>query len=660
MPAHSDRQIAAAIFCTALLAYSYLLGHPDQDHNANSRWDMVRAIVEDHSLIIDRFHHNTSDKAFVNGHFYSDKAPGSALLGVLVYAPIHALNQATGGVISEFAALNITRWFVVSIPSALLASLVFLACRRLGCSALWAALLALAFALGTPALPYATLYYSHQLSASLALLVVLLITPPTGSPPGWQPTTRTLVAAGLISALRIANEYQLSLVAVVCLVYLTYSLTPRSRVCWFALGLLPGVLGLALYNTAMFGSPWTFSYHLEATDAFQAEMSSGFASVTYPKPDALWYVSFSLARGLFSLSPFLILAFVGAWFTLQQKPRNPLLIIAILVGFGFIGFNAAIAAPHGGWTCGPRYALPGTPFLAILCAVPLGYGRSPWWKAIFAGLACVSIVKLVTVTVIDPHAPEVVANPLLDYWLPMGRLGYSSINPAFALGATGWLTAIPLLLILAAAIAAIVKISRRTSVSDTWSMPLRQGVAIAAAAGLLSFVPYAWIRQNDAYRAAFRADQCRRSGFRDAARAEYQAMLRFPQPTARYEAYRQLAYMQIEERQYNQALASMRDALAVAPEKLRPAAHAEMGHAYRHMGKLAESERWLRMARDFEPQLPQRRDDLGVVLLELGQWDEAESEFAAALQLDPKFAVSQQHLDQLLQLRRSATSAPAG
>jgi len=622
---------------------------------------MVRAIVEDHSLAIDRFHQNTSDKAFVNGHYYSDKAPGSALLGVAVYAPLAALNHATGHVISDFLSLNITRWFVVSLPSALLACLVYFASRRIGCPPLGSSLVALAFALGTPALPYATLYYSHQIAACLALLVVLLITPPVGATTHWQPSTQSLIVAGLFSALRIATEYQLSLVALICLVYLTWTLKPRGRVAWFALGLLPGVVGLALYNTYMFGNPWTLSYHHEATPGFQREMSAGIASVTYPKFSALWYVSFSLARGLFTLSPFLLFAFAGAFIALRQRPRNPLLVIASLVGFGFVCFNAAIAAPHGGWTCGPRYAIPGLPFLAILCAVSLAYAKSPWWKPIFAGLACISVIKLVTVTVIDPHAPEVVDNPLLDYWLPMGKLGYSSINPAYLLGLRGWATAIPLLLLLVVAIAGVIALAlRSTPQPNTWSMPLRLSISIAAAVGLLSLVPYAWIRQDDAYRTACRAFQCKHAGFREEARAEYHAMLRFPQPAARFEAYRQLGYLHLEDRRFAMALTSFRDALAEGPEKSRPTAHADMGRAYQVMGHLAEAEHCFRQARDFEPQSPERHDDLGVALFQLGQWDEAESEFSAALALDPQYSLSQLHLEQLLELRRSNENTPSG
>src|ERR1700735_5921787 len=50
--------------------------------NQNSRFDLLRAIVERHTLWIDAYHENTQDKAHFKGHYYSDKAPGLVFLAV--------------------------------------------------------------------------------------------------------------------------------------------------------------------------------------------------------------------------------------------------------------------------------------------------------------------------------------------------------------------------------------------------------------------------------------------------------------------------------------------------------------------------------------------------------------------------------------------------
>lgn len=50
--------------------------------NAYSRWASLAAMVEDHSLHIDRYYQHTIDWARTpRGHYYSNKAPGPALLG---------------------------------------------------------------------------------------------------------------------------------------------------------------------------------------------------------------------------------------------------------------------------------------------------------------------------------------------------------------------------------------------------------------------------------------------------------------------------------------------------------------------------------------------------------------------------------------------------
>ena len=54
--------------------------------NEDSRLALIAAVVERHRLDIDEDHEMTKDKAWYDGHYYSDKAIGTAVLGVPVYA----------------------------------------------------------------------------------------------------------------------------------------------------------------------------------------------------------------------------------------------------------------------------------------------------------------------------------------------------------------------------------------------------------------------------------------------------------------------------------------------------------------------------------------------------------------------------------------------
>jgi hypothetical protein len=76
----SHRRIAVLLGLVTFLSFTYF--YEGGGWNQNSRFDLLRAIVERHTLQIDAYHENTQDKAHFNGHYYSDKAPGLVFLAV--------------------------------------------------------------------------------------------------------------------------------------------------------------------------------------------------------------------------------------------------------------------------------------------------------------------------------------------------------------------------------------------------------------------------------------------------------------------------------------------------------------------------------------------------------------------------------------------------
>src|SRR5450432_4745408 len=76
----SHRKIAVLLGLVTFLSFTYF--YEGGGWNQNSRFDLLRAIVERHTLQIDAYHENTEDKAHFNGHYYSDKAPGLVFLAV--------------------------------------------------------------------------------------------------------------------------------------------------------------------------------------------------------------------------------------------------------------------------------------------------------------------------------------------------------------------------------------------------------------------------------------------------------------------------------------------------------------------------------------------------------------------------------------------------
>ena len=82
----TERRGAVAIFAAALILMGSLHSS-NTSWNVNSRMGLVFAVVERGSFSIDGYDEEheafpTMDKAFYNGHHYSDKAIGVSLLGI--------------------------------------------------------------------------------------------------------------------------------------------------------------------------------------------------------------------------------------------------------------------------------------------------------------------------------------------------------------------------------------------------------------------------------------------------------------------------------------------------------------------------------------------------------------------------------------------------
>src|SRR6185503_12287383 len=115
--------------------------------------------------------------------------------------------------------------------------------RALGLSAAWSARLTLAYALGTLALPYSTIFYGHQLSAALGLSAFALVR-----------RRRAPMLAGLLLGLAVAVDYTSVILVIAVMGYTVAKLGARG-VLWLMAGGLPAALALGAYHAAAFGHP---------------------------------------------------------------------------------------------------------------------------------------------------------------------------------------------------------------------------------------------------------------------------------------------------------------------------------------------------------------------------------------------------------------------
>src|SRR5512140_325628 len=88
-----------------MLALATLYFYQDPGWNGNSRLDAVKAVVERGTFEIDAYHLQpdwyTMDKSLYEGHYYTDKAIGSSLLGLPVYFALYKLEVFAGATLGS-------------------------------------------------------------------------------------------------------------------------------------------------------------------------------------------------------------------------------------------------------------------------------------------------------------------------------------------------------------------------------------------------------------------------------------------------------------------------------------------------------------------------------------------------------------------------------
>ena len=210
-----------------------------------------------------------------------------------------------------------------------------------------AALTALVWGLFTPALAYSRFLFTEPLAA-LGLVVTCLASLRF---PGWMGG----LGAGLgLSLAALARPAALALVP--ALLALVGARKP-GRLVGFGLGLLPGGVGLGLYNAVRFGDP--LQSGLSPIETFSPPLWVGI-------PGLLW----SPGRGLLFFAPAVLVGLAG--FSLVWRSHRRLAVTSGLIILGHLILYGAWYGWDGGHAWGPRFLVLALPFLA------LGAGPLPW------------------------------------------------------------------------------------------------------------------------------------------------------------------------------------------------------------------------------------------------------------------------------------------
>jgi hypothetical protein len=170
-------------------------------------------------------------------------------------------------------------------------------------------------------------------------------------------------------------------------------------------------------------------------------MGHGVEGVGLPDPAALWGITFSPYRGLFVLSPFLLLALPGLLAMWRRRRQRPAALVCGGAAAVMLLFNSSYYFWDGGVSLGPRHFSPALPFLVFPVAFALR--RAPWSRlgAWLIGLS-VAIVGLccVTVLIFLPGVP----NPIVSLALAHLISGPTPNTWGLLLGLHGGLSRLPL------------------------------------------------------------------------------------------------------------------------------------------------------------------------------------------------------------------------
>ena len=406
-----DRHTRRAVWVlgAAVLVATCVLSQPSTGWNVNSRFDLVFAVVDHHTLSIDAYHdtapYETGDKAFYNGHYYSDKTIGLTLLGV----PAYALIRAASSVVGHKPGVSITEWMItrmtVAPAAAIAVMLLAWLLMMLGAPPRRALLVAAGVFAGSMLFGYSTVFlpYVPGVAACLGALVLVL-----GPPLTWR---RAAAVGGLLG---MALIFDLTFIIGVALIgaLLLLRLRPLG---WRNAGIrLAGLaaaaavpLGIfAAYCLHLFGS-LSIPYKYEYSDYFRTEMAKGLMGATAPKVNVMWFLAIHPYRGIFFWSPWVLMALACCvWIWRNDHARRPFAVVAAVGFVGYFLFNAGYYLWWGGAAMGPRLMIPMFAVVPLVLAVACRLDSPRWMWPTLAGTLFVSAVLSLPVGMVDPQPAE--------------------------------------------------------------------------------------------------------------------------------------------------------------------------------------------------------------------------------------------------------------
>ena len=318
--------------------------------NEYSRYDLVQALVQDGTTSIDRYHENTGDKAFYDGHYFSDKAPGTAFLGVPIYVLLALGSEAAGaGAPDPETAVHALAFGVSGVATALLV-LLLLRFLRPTVGERWALVISLGYGFGSLAFPFGAMFFGHAASAFFLFASFYLLWRWRADGRAWRP-----LLAGFLAGWAVITEIPVVLGVAVLGGYALW--LGRGHALRFVAGGIPVALVFAAYNWISFGGPFDIGY--QYATLFGEQNRQGIVSIVWPS----WATAAELLvgpRGLLRLAPWFLLAPLGM-LAYRRRAVRAEVVVSVAVCVVFLVYNSGALNPLRGVDARPTLPSPGAP-----------------------------------------------------------------------------------------------------------------------------------------------------------------------------------------------------------------------------------------------------------------------------------------------------------
>lgn len=422
-----DRRVdiaLASLFLVVVAPFVQLLTAQE-----SSRYVLTAALTEQSRFEVDDYEPLMSvDRVELNGHVYSDKAPGQPVLGVPVLKVAQWLGAEPG---TEFRhRANLGAWSQSLVFCAIPGSLLLVLMRRNAARShaeRWSLVAALSLAFGTLILPMSSALYAHVFVATLVFGAWHVLSGTS------TPRVPVVLATGTMSAVAVASEYPMAGAAAVLSGYVFVRWGWR-RALVFA---IPHVISVGLI----------VAHSLRVYDRIGTGYSTKGDGISdsFGLPNPLHMVRIFFAEKGFAFTPIVIVGVVGLLLGLRERQRD--LIVPGLMFGGFFLLQSGWVNPWGGETPGPRYVLAGIPFLASGVARMLPVIQ-PRIRAALIGFGILSM-GLVIITMPLVLTGETL---IIGHIRNIGRFGVTPTIFTMAFGSLGWVLHAALVVIAATAL----------------------------------------------------------------------------------------------------------------------------------------------------------------------------------------------------------------